>query len=57
MRMKANGNGQTGHYKKKFLEGYLLLGTITAGAEFAGVHRNTVYLWLEKSQEFASEFE
>lgn len=53
----GNGNGQNGHHKKKFLEGYVATGTISGGALFAGVHRHTVYQWQENSETFKADFE
>ena len=57
--VKNNGNGtqQTQQHKKKFLEGFLFAGTITAGCEYAGVNRTTFYRWLESCPAFVEEYE
>jgi len=53
----ANGsrNSRTSDNKKAFLRGYRETGTVTSGAEFAGISSRTVYLWLENDEEFKDE--
>ena len=43
--------------RKKFLQLFAELGTISAAADGAGVHRTTHYLWLEKVDGYAEAFE
>jgi predicted DNA-binding protein YlxM (UPF0122 family) len=51
-------NIQTLHYKKrKFLEHYEKLCVIGKAAAAAGVSRQAIYDWLEKSKEFKTAFE
>lgn len=56
-RPKKESNGsQMSQHKKKFIEGYIVTGTVTHGAEYAGINARTVYRWLEKCPAFVEEF-
>jgi hypothetical protein len=50
-------SGQTGQDKQRFLEGYRAIGTISGGARYAGVSRNTVYQWMKTDPQFAEDVE
>ena len=45
-------SGQTGQDKQRFIEGYRAIGTISGGAKYAGVSRNTVYQWMKNAPQF-----
>ena len=48
----------TAQKKKKFLDGYTKsLGNITQASEYAQIHRDTFYRWLEKDERFKKQFE